>query len=86
LLIAYGLIMGRNRSIRHGSILWIVLMVMAQFLAYFGIYLITPNPQEWQIMYSMSRLLIHLFPMALLVFFLVIRTPDDLTNSPHLPT
>ena len=86
LLTAYGLIMGRNRSIRHGPILWIVLMVMAQFLAYFGIYLITPNPQEWQIMYSMSRLLIHLFPMALLVFFLVIRTPDDLTNSPHLPT
>jgi hypothetical protein len=77
LLTAYGLIMGRNRSTRHGPTLWIVLMVMAQFLAYFGIYLITPNPQEWQIMYSMSRLLIHLFPMALLIFFLSVRTPEE---------
>ena len=86
ILAIYGLVMGVNRSARNGQILWLVWIVAAQFLAYFAIYLITPNELEWQLMYSMSRLLIQLFPMALLIFFLVIRTPDDLTNSPHLPT
>jgi hypothetical protein len=85
-LAAYGLIMGVNRPARNGPFLWLVWIVVAQFLAYFAIYLITPNELEWQLMYSMSRLLIQLFPMALLVFFLVIRTPDDLTSSPHFPT
>ena len=82
ILAAYGLIMGTNRSARNGQIMWLIWIVVAQFLAYCAIYLITPNELEWQLMYSLSRLLMQLFPMALLIFFLVIRTPDDLTNSP----
>jgi hypothetical protein len=81
LLIVYGLIIGANRSLGNGLVLWFLWVVAAQFLAYFAIYLITPNDQEWQIMYSMSRLLIHLFPMALLAFFLFVRTPEEALES-----
>ena len=82
LLALYGLVMGKNRSFRYGRPLWLlVFIVAAQFLAYFLIYLITPNDLEWQLNYSMSRLLIHLFPTALLLFFLFIRTPDQIFAS-----
>ena len=82
ILAIYGLVMGVNGSARNGQVMWLIWIVLAQFLAYFAVYLITPNELEWQLMYSMSRLLIHLFPMALLIFFLVIRTPDSLFELP----
>jgi hypothetical protein len=81
ILTFYGLILGVTQSARLGQVRLPVWIVAAQFLAYFIIYLITPNVLEWQLMYSMSRLLIHLFPMTLLAFFLVVRTPEEISEA-----
>jgi hypothetical protein len=48
-----------------------------QFVVYIVIYLITPQDLEWQLNYSMERLLLHIFPMALLVFFMLVRAPEE---------
>ncbi|MGD1001773.1 MAG: glycosyltransferase family 39 protein [Candidatus Brocadiia bacterium] len=42
---------------------------------YLSIYLITPNPLDWQLTTAGGRLLIQLWPSALFVFFMVIRDP-----------
>jgi len=75
ILILYGLIMGqikRNTIDRR-----LFLLPLLQLAIYFGVYLITPNDLNWQMNYSMDRLLIHLFPMMLLIFFLFVNTPED---------
>ncbi len=42
---------------------------------YFSVFLITPNPLDWQLSTAGGRLLIQLWPSALFVFFMVIRDP-----------
>jgi len=84
LLAAYGIVMGRSNSRRSQIGPWLFVIVGAQFLAYLLVYLATPNDLVWQIRYSLSRLLIHLFPMGVLLFFLSVRAPEniDLASFP----
>jgi 4-amino-4-deoxy-L-arabinose transferase-like glycosyltransferase len=75
ILVAYGLIMGvtqRNWVDRR-----LFMLPLWQFVVYIVIYLITPQDLEWQLNYSMERLLLHIFPMALLVFFMLVRAPEE---------
>jgi len=58
---------------------WII--PLSQFVVYLLIYLITPHDLEWHLNYSMSRLLIHLFPMALCSFFLFVNPPETVINK-----
>jgi hypothetical protein len=47
-------------------------------LGYCFIYLTTPRDLHWHLMTSMERLLIHLFPMTIYLFFLYCATPEEL--------
>ena len=79
-LLVYGWIMGiRKLSGPAESVLWI--LFLSQFVIYMLIYVITPHDLEWHMNYSMSRLLIHLFPMALCSFFLFVNTPESVLNQ-----
>jgi hypothetical protein len=79
-LLVYGSIMGiRNPSSLTEKALWVI--PLAQFTIYILIYVITPHDLEWHLNYSMSRLLIHLFPLALLSFFLFVNTPETALNT-----
>ena len=74
-LLVYGWIMGiRNPGNLTEKVLWAI--PLSQFIIYMLIYVITPHDLEWHLNYSMSRLLIHLFPLALLSFFLFVNTPE----------
>ncbi len=53
------------------------LLTGLQFAAYLGIYLITPRDITWHLMYSLDRLLLQLFPLALLLVLLSIQTPEN---------
>jgi dolichyl-phosphate-mannose-protein mannosyltransferase len=79
-LLVYGRIMGVRapRSLTEG-VLWFI--PLSQFVIYMLIYVITPHDLEWHLNYSMSRLLIHLFPLALLSFFLFVNTPETVLRS-----
>ena len=59
--------------------IWII--PLSQFIVYLLIYVITPHDLEWHLNYSMSRLLIHLFPMGLCCFFLFVNTPETVINK-----
>jgi hypothetical protein len=79
-LLVYGWIMGiRNPGSLTEKVLWVI--PLAQFAIYMLIYVITPHELEWHLNYSMSRLLIHLFPLALLSFFLFVNTPETALNT-----
>jgi hypothetical protein len=80
ILFIYGLIMGTKKtsSLAERSS-WII--PLSQFVIYMLIYLITPHDLEWHTNYSMSRLLIHIFPLALLSFFLVVNRPETALNK-----
>jgi len=75
ILFVYGWIMGRIGSSSLAE-RFSLLIPLSQFVIYMLIYLITPNDLEWHVNYSMSRLLIHIFPLALLSFFLFVNTPE----------
>jgi len=79
-LLVYGWIMGFSRLEPSAEkVLWI--LPLAQFSIYMFIYVITPHDLEWHLNYSMSRLLIHLFPMVLCSFFLFVNTPESVLNK-----
>jgi hypothetical protein len=79
-LLIYAFVMGIKR-LNHANekALWII--PLTQFAVYMLIYVITPHDLEWHLNYSMSRLLIHLFPMALCSFFLFVKTPEAVLNK-----
>jgi 4-amino-4-deoxy-L-arabinose transferase-like glycosyltransferase len=79
-LFVYGWIVGiRNPESLTEKVSWII--PLSQFLIYMLIYVITPYDLEWHLNYSTSRLLIHLFPLAMLSFFLFVNTPETALNK-----
>lgn len=46
-------------------------------VAYLGVYVITPNPVSWQMDTSMGRVLMHLWPATIFLFFMSVRAPDE---------
>ena len=79
-LLIYGCIMGMRR-LRSPAEKALWMLPLGQFAVYMFIYVITPHDLEWHMNYSMSRLLIHLFPMALCSFFLFVNTPESVLNQ-----
>jgi len=79
-LFVYGLIMG-IRKLSDSTEKVLLILTFSQFVVYMLIYVITPHDLEWHMNYSMSRLLIHLFPMALCCFFLFVNTPESVLNE-----
>ena len=79
-LFVYGLIMG-IRKLSGSSEKVLLILTFSQFVVYMLIYVITPHDLEWHMNYSMSRLLVHLFPMALCCFFLFVNTPESVLNE-----
>ena len=51
---------------------------------YFLIYVTTPRDLEWHLAFSLDRLLIQLWPSFVLLFFLLVRTPEEaLARTPE---
>ena len=44
---------------------------------YFFIYVITPKNLDWHIRTSLNRLLLHLWPASIFIFFLMIKAPEQ---------
>ena len=80
ILLIYGWIVGiRKPDNLAERALWIV--PVSQFVIYMLVYVVTPHDLQWHMNYSMSRLLIHLFPLALLSFFMFVKTPEMILNK-----
>jgi len=44
-----------------------------QMAGYYMIYLITPNSVQWQLDYSLERVLLQIYPSFLFLFFVFVR-------------
>lgn len=76
-LIIYGILLwnGRKNSIKQALLF---LFVLIQFVGYFFVYLITPHDLVSHINTSVDRLLFHLLPMTMFIYFLVIPSPSTI--------
>jgi heme/copper-type cytochrome/quinol oxidase subunit 4 len=80
ILLIYAVIMGGKVSVNTAeNTIWV--LALSQFLVYMLIYLITPHDLAWHTKYSMERLLLHIFPLALSAFFLFVNTPESVLNK-----
>ncbi len=80
ILLLYGWIIGiRQPDNWAEKAAWIV--PAAQLTMYMFVYVVTPHDLQWHMNYSMSRLLIHLFPLALFSYFLFVNTPEAALNK-----
>ncbi len=48
---------------------------------YFAVYLTTPHDLSWHIYTSMDRLLVQMWPTFVLVYFLLVATPEEIFLS-----
>jgi hypothetical protein len=84
-LVVYGVILGvKQPAVRTEKFVWVI--PLGQLVIYLLIYMITPHDLEWHLNYSMDRLLVHLFPPALLSFFLWVNPPESLAVTTDAQT
>jgi hypothetical protein len=78
LLVVYawllGLKTGRGRRVTFLTLATALGLILA---GYFFIYVTTPRDLEWQLTFSLDRLLIQLWPSFVLLFFLSVRAPEE---------
>jgi hypothetical protein len=58
-----------------------IIAVLLQVAGYFMIYILTPHDLEWHIRTSLYRLIIHVFPSFLLIFFLATTDPETIFSK-----
>jgi ABC-type Fe3+-siderophore transport system permease subunit len=77
LIIFVALLIGRAKRPLSGT--WtIAMMIILQLAVYFGIYLLTPLELTYHLKTSLDRLYLHVFPLALLWFFVWLKSPQEL--------
>ncbi len=86
-LIMYLLVVGINPprkdrpAIYTGSLTLILMMC-----GYFMVYVITPHDLAWHLHFSLDRVLMQLWPLAIFVFFLLARTREEAVRADNYVT
>ena len=74
-LIAYRLLLGGAPRRAGGAFAWLVLALMST--GYVLVYVSSPLFLPWHLQWSLDRLIIHLWPLAVFAFFLSAATPEE---------
>ena len=78
LLLAFLIIIGFQMNNPSKRIIGVgIIILTVQLIGYIFMYVITPLPLEFHLQYSLGRLLFHLFPSALFLFFWAIDSPEN---------
>lgn len=78
LLALYLILLGvRIRDQDKAAVAWSLSIVGLMLLAYFSVYVATPHDLKWHLDTSLNRLLMQLWPSAVFVYFLCVRTPEE---------
>jgi hypothetical protein len=80
LLLAFALLGRAPRAVRPAGALPLLTLVL-MLLGYLAVYVTTPNDLHWHLETSVARLVMHLWPLALLWYFLVVATPEEAALS-----
>lgn len=82
-LAIYSLLVGPIRGLRQKPGLLIVMVALAlTFIGDFFVYVITPLDLQAQLVSSLNRILLQLWPAAVAVLFCLIRTPEEALAAP----
>ena len=76
LLAGYYFIVGKEVGSYEDGIRISVLALGLTLAGYFAVYLITPYDIHWHLRSSLNRLFLQVWPSAIFLFFLVVRTPE----------
>jgi len=81
-LAIFSMVVGLRVEDSQREILPICTLIIAiQLMGYILIYIITPYPLEFHLLYSLDRLLFHLYPSALLLFFSAVSPPENVIQK-----
>lgn len=80
LIILYGVIVGRSRQ-RIAGLWTIASIILIQLSSYFVVYLTTPHDLKWHLSTSIGRLFSHILPLVFLLFFIWIKSPQELASK-----
>jgi hypothetical protein len=88
LLIAiYGMIVGLDKSnSRRQPVLAASVAVLLQLAGYFLVYTLSPHDIDWHLRTSMYRLMVHVFPAMLFLFFVSIAEPETIFATEQKPS
>jgi hypothetical protein len=82
LLAIYGVGVGLGAR-RSAGVVQATLTLLLLSAGYLAVYLITPNDLQWHISTSMDRLLVQVWPTFVLVYFLLLATPEESFSLPR---
>jgi hypothetical protein len=81
LLVLLSFVVARNMKKFQGAAPWAAAIVLGTMLgSYFGVYLVTPNDLSWQLNTTIGRLLLQVWPVAVLLFCSRIRPQEPSAN------
>ena len=79
LIAVYGLFIGLEKSNnRKQSVIAAMIAVFLQLAGYFLVYVLTPHDINWHLRTSLYRLMVHIFPSALFIFFVSVTDPETI--------
>jgi hypothetical protein len=82
ILFFYFLLLGASVEDLRLDTAIVSLLVLALMLAgYFLIYIITPHDLAWHVESSLSRLLLQLWPLFVLAYFMIVRSPEMVRSA-----
>jgi len=78
IVVIYGKLLGSGLPRKLHDSVWTSAAALALTLAgYFAVYVITPYDLRWHLRFSLNRLMLQLWPSALFLFFVAVRTPEE---------
>ena len=83
LLVVYAWLLGVKRERAGRTTLITLATTLGLILAgYFFVYVTTPRDLAWHLTFSLDRLLFHLWPGFVLLYFLSVRSPEEALAQP----
>lgn len=81
-LVICSFVLGWNRSRQSWRVIVLPGVVLFTMMCgYFLVYVVTPHDLDWHLGTSAKRLMLHLFPLAIFTFFMVVASPRELERK-----
>jgi len=69
--------MGVTTKLNCNSLRLLVTTLTSMVIGYYLVYIVTPHDLAWHLQYSLDRLLLQLWPSAIFVYFMMVRTIEE---------
>ncbi len=84
LLLAYALWVDFQWHRLANELRWLLSLLLLMLAGYFTVFILTPHDLAWHLHTALNRLVVQLYPAALLLYFLLLPDPSAVTRHRHL--